>query len=153
MLVRLSMEVTVMIKKIINALDDKWLSRLVRIVYETEDIDIEFGWWNKEEVYGDRYWRTLICTVVTDDDDNQVSSYSFNFKEKFEDDEEYYNIDESLLKDIIELALVFDKLKSSEGDSAEPNKNDGQPIYDYWLKSKGETVNCNEGKDYLKYDY
>lgn len=141
-----------MIKKIINALDDKWLSRLVRIGYETEDIDIEFGWWNKEEVYGDRYWRTLICTIVTDDDDNQVSSYSFNFKEKFEDDEEYHNIDESLLKDIIELALMFDKLKSPEGDSSASNK-EGQPIYDYWLKSKDESVNCNESKDYLKYDY
>ena len=144
-----------MIKEIINVLDYKWLSRLVKIGYETEDIEIEFGWWNKEEMYGDRYWRTLICTVVTDDDDNQVSSYSFNFKEKFEGDEEYYDIDESLLKDIIELALVFDKLKSPEEpeeDNHESNK-EGQPIYDYWLKSKDETVNCNEGKDYLKYDY
>ena len=141
-----------MIKKIINALDDKWLSRLVRIGYETEDIEIEFGWWNKEELYGDRYWRTLICTVVTDDDDNQVSSYRFNFKEKFEDDEEYYDIDESLLKDIIELALVFDKLKSPGGDIDSSNKDD-QSIYDYWLKSKDEIVNCNESKDYLKYDY
>ena len=141
-----------MIKKIINALDDKWLSRLVRIGYETEDIEIEFWWWNKEELYGDRYWRTLICTVVTDDDDNQVSSYRFNFKEKFEDDEEYYDIDESLLKDIIELALVFDKLKSPGGDIDSSNKDD-QSIYDYWLKSKDEIVNCNESKDYLKYDY
>ena len=146
------MEVTVMIKKIINALDDKWLGRLVRIGYETEDIEIEFGWWNKEELYGDRYWRALICTVVTDDDDNQVSSYSFNFKEKFEGDEEYYDIDESLLKDIIELAMVFDKLKSPGGDSSESNKDD-QLIYDYWLKSKDESVNCNEGNNYLKYDY
>lgn len=152
MLVRPNKEVVVMIKKIINVLDDKWLSRLVRIGYETEDIEIEFGWWNKEELYDDRYWRTLICTIVTDDDDNQVSSYRFNFKEKFEDGEEYYDIDESLLKDIIELALVFDKLKSPEGDSSESNKDD-QPIYDYWLKSKDETVNCNESKDYLKYDY
>ena len=141
-----------MIKKIINVLDDKWLSRLVRIGYETEDIEIEFGWWNKEELYDDRYWRTLICTIVTDDDDSQVSSYRFNFKEKFEDDEEYSDIDESLLKDIIELALVFDKLKSPEEDSATSNK-EVQPIYDYWLKSRDETVNCNEGKDYLKYDY
>lgn len=120
-----------MIKKIINALDDKWLSRLVRIGYELENIEIEFGWWNKEEMYDDKYWRTLICTIVTDDDDSQVSNYRFNFKEKFEDDEEYSDIDESLLKDIIELALVFDRLKSPEGDSAASNKKDDQPIYDY----------------------
>ena len=142
-----------MIKKIINALDDKWLSRLVRIGYELENIEIEFGWWNKEEMYDDKYWRTLICTIVTDDDDSQVSNYRFNFKEKFEDDEEYSDIDESLLKDIIELALVFDRLKSPEGDSAASNKKDGQPIYNYWLKSKDEPVSCNAGKDYLKYDY
>ena len=128
---RPSKEVVVMIKKIINALDDKWLSRLVRIGYELENIEIEFGWWNKEEMYDDKYWRTLICTIATDDDDNQVSSYRFNFKEKFEGDEEYYDIDESLLKDIIELALVFDRLKSPEGDSAVSNKKDDQPIYDY----------------------
>ena len=120
-----------MIKKIINALDAKWLSRLVRIGYELENIEIEFGWWNKEEMYDDKYWRTLICTIVTDDDDSQVSNYRFNFKEKFEDDEEYSDIDESLLKDIIELALVFDRLKSPEGDSAASNKKDGQPIYNY----------------------
>ena len=149
MLVRLSMGVTVMIKKIINALDDKWLGRLVRIGYELENIEIEFGWWNKEELYDDKYWRTLICTIVTDDDDNQVSNYRFNFKEKFEGDEEYYDIDESLLKDIIELAMVFDTLKSPEG---ELNK-EGQTIYNYWKKSKDESVNCNDGKDYLKYDY
>ena len=142
-----------MIKKIINALDDKWLSRLVRIGYELENIEIEFGWWNKEEMYDDKYWRTLICTITTDDNDSQVSSYRFNFKEKFEDDEEYSDIDESLLKDIIELALVFDRLKSPEGDSVVSNKKDDQPIYDYWLKSKNEPVSCNAGKDYLKYDY
>ena len=142
-----------MIKKIINALDDKWLSRLVRIGYELENIEIEFGWWNKEEMYDDKYWRTLICTIATDDNDSQVSSYRFNFKEKFEDDEEYSDIDESLLKDIIELALVFDRLKSPEGESAVSNKKDDQPIYDYWKKSRDEPVSCNDGKDYLKYDY